>query len=239
MYEACGEGFAEPTEYIRQMLPVTLGDDAVSEAWTYVYNWPVAACRGSPRDGFWNAGESESGGHFQSALEVANHWLNPPRACGGEGRPSEAEAGVGGRRARWKLRQPAPRQVEHCSGTIRATAHRKRGEGKARPSSRRIRLDHTSRSTYRHSAVIALPNTCWRGIRYFVGASNARRISDGLHETFRCQNWNRVHDRDSTRPPISGRRSSTPHSVNTRLGSRALPDSDSRALSARRRSADG
>ena len=25
MYEACGEGFAEPTEYIRQMLPVTLG----------------------------------------------------------------------------------------------------------------------------------------------------------------------------------------------------------------------
>ena len=23
MYEACGEGFAEPTEYVRQMLPVT------------------------------------------------------------------------------------------------------------------------------------------------------------------------------------------------------------------------
>ena len=42
MYEACGEGFAEPTEYIRQMLPVTLDDGAVSEAWTYVYNWPVA-----------------------------------------------------------------------------------------------------------------------------------------------------------------------------------------------------
>jgi len=42
MYEACGEGFAEPTEYLRQMLPVTSGDDAVSEAWTYVYNWPVA-----------------------------------------------------------------------------------------------------------------------------------------------------------------------------------------------------
>ena len=41
MYEACGEGFAEPTEYIRQMLAVTLGDGAVSEAWTYVYNWPV------------------------------------------------------------------------------------------------------------------------------------------------------------------------------------------------------
>jgi gamma-glutamylcyclotransferase (GGCT)/AIG2-like uncharacterized protein YtfP len=41
MYEACGEGFAEPTEYVRQMLPVTLDDGAVSEAWTYVYNWPV------------------------------------------------------------------------------------------------------------------------------------------------------------------------------------------------------
>jgi gamma-glutamylcyclotransferase (GGCT)/AIG2-like uncharacterized protein YtfP len=42
MYEACGEGFAEPTEYVRQMLAVTSGDDAVSEAWTYIYNWPVA-----------------------------------------------------------------------------------------------------------------------------------------------------------------------------------------------------
>jgi gamma-glutamylcyclotransferase (GGCT)/AIG2-like uncharacterized protein YtfP len=42
MYEACGEGFAEPTEYIRQMLPVTLNGGAVSEAWTYIYNWPVA-----------------------------------------------------------------------------------------------------------------------------------------------------------------------------------------------------
>jgi gamma-glutamylcyclotransferase (GGCT)/AIG2-like uncharacterized protein YtfP len=41
MYEACGEGFPEPTEYLRQMLSVTLGDGAVSEAWTYVYNWPV------------------------------------------------------------------------------------------------------------------------------------------------------------------------------------------------------
>ncbi len=46
MYEACGEGFAEPTEYIRQMRPVTLADEAVSEAWTYIYNWPVT---GLPR----------------------------------------------------------------------------------------------------------------------------------------------------------------------------------------------
>ena len=46
MYEACGEGFVEPTEYVRQMLLVTLDDGAVSEAWieawTYIYNWPVA-----------------------------------------------------------------------------------------------------------------------------------------------------------------------------------------------------
>jgi gamma-glutamylcyclotransferase (GGCT)/AIG2-like uncharacterized protein YtfP len=42
MYEACGEGFAEPTEYLRRMLPVTLGDGSMSEAWTYIYNWPVA-----------------------------------------------------------------------------------------------------------------------------------------------------------------------------------------------------
>jgi gamma-glutamylcyclotransferase (GGCT)/AIG2-like uncharacterized protein YtfP len=42
MYEACGEGFAEPTEYIRLMLPLTLDDGTVREAWTYLYNWPVA-----------------------------------------------------------------------------------------------------------------------------------------------------------------------------------------------------
>ncbi len=41
MYEACGEGFAEPTEYVRRMLPVTLADGTAGEAWTYVYNWPV------------------------------------------------------------------------------------------------------------------------------------------------------------------------------------------------------
>ena len=46
MYEACGEGFAEPTEYLRRLLPVTLADQSVSEAWTYIYNWPVA---GLPR----------------------------------------------------------------------------------------------------------------------------------------------------------------------------------------------
>jgi gamma-glutamylcyclotransferase (GGCT)/AIG2-like uncharacterized protein YtfP len=42
MYEACGEGFAQPTEYIRQMLAVTRADGTAEQAWTYVYNWPVA-----------------------------------------------------------------------------------------------------------------------------------------------------------------------------------------------------
>ena len=41
IYEACGEGFAAPTEYIRQMLQVTRDGQAADEAWTYVYNWPV------------------------------------------------------------------------------------------------------------------------------------------------------------------------------------------------------
>ena len=42
MYEACGEGSKPPTEYVRDMLQVTLADGSTSEAWTYVYNWPVA-----------------------------------------------------------------------------------------------------------------------------------------------------------------------------------------------------
>src|SRR5258708_39492005 len=41
MYEACGEGFAEPTEYIRQMLSVALAD-GTAEAWAYVYDLPGA-----------------------------------------------------------------------------------------------------------------------------------------------------------------------------------------------------
>ena len=45
MYEACGEGFPEPTQYVRKMLSVTLADGSASEAWTYLYNWPVAALR--------------------------------------------------------------------------------------------------------------------------------------------------------------------------------------------------
>jgi len=42
MYEACGEGFPEPTQYVRKLCSVTLAGGASSEAWTYLYNWPVA-----------------------------------------------------------------------------------------------------------------------------------------------------------------------------------------------------
>lgn len=41
MYEACGEGFAEPTEYLRELVEVRLDDGTTGQAWTYVYNWPV------------------------------------------------------------------------------------------------------------------------------------------------------------------------------------------------------
>jgi gamma-glutamylcyclotransferase (GGCT)/AIG2-like uncharacterized protein YtfP len=41
MYEACGEGFAPPTEYVRETVSVTRADGVVTEAWTYLYNWPV------------------------------------------------------------------------------------------------------------------------------------------------------------------------------------------------------
>jgi gamma-glutamylcyclotransferase (GGCT)/AIG2-like uncharacterized protein YtfP len=41
-YEGCGEGFPEPTQYVRQMLPLTLDDGTAAEAWTYIYNLPVA-----------------------------------------------------------------------------------------------------------------------------------------------------------------------------------------------------
>lgn len=42
MYEACGEGFPEPTEYLRRLVDVTLSDGVSATAWTYIYNWPVA-----------------------------------------------------------------------------------------------------------------------------------------------------------------------------------------------------
>jgi gamma-glutamylcyclotransferase (GGCT)/AIG2-like uncharacterized protein YtfP len=43
MYEACGEGFAEPTEYVRRMLAVIRDGEPAEQAWAYVYNWPVSS----------------------------------------------------------------------------------------------------------------------------------------------------------------------------------------------------
>jgi gamma-glutamylcyclotransferase (GGCT)/AIG2-like uncharacterized protein YtfP len=40
-YEGCSPDVASP-QYLRQVLPVTLDDGTVSEAWTYIYNRPVA-----------------------------------------------------------------------------------------------------------------------------------------------------------------------------------------------------
>jgi gamma-glutamylcyclotransferase (GGCT)/AIG2-like uncharacterized protein YtfP len=39
-YDGCGPGVASP-QYLRQVLPVTLDDGVISEAWTYIYNRPV------------------------------------------------------------------------------------------------------------------------------------------------------------------------------------------------------
>lgn len=44
-YEGCGPSSAQPTAYLRQVLPVTHSGGTVSEAWTYVYNWPVVETR--------------------------------------------------------------------------------------------------------------------------------------------------------------------------------------------------
>ncbi|ETR78665.1 hypothetical protein X566_14085 [Afipia sp. P52-10] len=41
-YEGCGEADAEPTEFVRRRCTVTLIDGSRSEAWTYLYNRPVA-----------------------------------------------------------------------------------------------------------------------------------------------------------------------------------------------------
>lgn len=41
MYEACGEGFPEPTEYLRALVAVRRADGVAERAWTYLYNWPV------------------------------------------------------------------------------------------------------------------------------------------------------------------------------------------------------
>ena len=40
-YEGIGLAHEQPTLYLRELLPVTLADGSVMQAWTYVYNRPV------------------------------------------------------------------------------------------------------------------------------------------------------------------------------------------------------
>lgn len=40
-YESIGPGFEPPTLYLREVVPVTLADGSVQQAWTYIYNRPV------------------------------------------------------------------------------------------------------------------------------------------------------------------------------------------------------
>lgn len=40
-YEACGAGFAEPTEYVRELRPVVLDNGRIESAWIYLYNRPA------------------------------------------------------------------------------------------------------------------------------------------------------------------------------------------------------
>jgi len=40
-YEACGPGFANPTEYVRELRQVRLHNGHAIEAWVYIYNRPV------------------------------------------------------------------------------------------------------------------------------------------------------------------------------------------------------
>ncbi|MBV2130764.1 gamma-glutamylcyclotransferase family protein [Arsukibacterium indicum] len=40
-YEACGPGFASPTEYLRLKQHITLQNGEIVTAWVYVYNHPI------------------------------------------------------------------------------------------------------------------------------------------------------------------------------------------------------
>jgi gamma-glutamylcyclotransferase (GGCT)/AIG2-like uncharacterized protein YtfP len=42
VHEGCGPALRRPTEYLREIVSVTLEDGGPAEAWTYLYNWPAA-----------------------------------------------------------------------------------------------------------------------------------------------------------------------------------------------------
>jgi gamma-glutamylcyclotransferase (GGCT)/AIG2-like uncharacterized protein YtfP len=41
LYEECGQGFPEPTEYVRNIGQVHLSSGKDIRAWLYLYNWPT------------------------------------------------------------------------------------------------------------------------------------------------------------------------------------------------------
>ena len=41
LYEGCAPASPKPTQYVREIVTVTLEPDGPAEAWTYIYNWPV------------------------------------------------------------------------------------------------------------------------------------------------------------------------------------------------------
>ncbi len=44
-YEGIGPDEEQPTLYLRELLPVKLGDGHITQAWTYIYNRPVIETR--------------------------------------------------------------------------------------------------------------------------------------------------------------------------------------------------
>jgi gamma-glutamylcyclotransferase (GGCT)/AIG2-like uncharacterized protein YtfP len=44
-YEGIGPDEEQPTLYLRELLPVRLGDGNVTQAWTYIYNRPVTEAK--------------------------------------------------------------------------------------------------------------------------------------------------------------------------------------------------
>ncbi|MEW6646501.1 MAG: gamma-glutamylcyclotransferase family protein [Pseudomonadota bacterium] len=54
-YEACGPGFALPTEYVRELRQVRLHNGHTIAAWVYVYNRPVEGLELIPGGDFFAA----------------------------------------------------------------------------------------------------------------------------------------------------------------------------------------
>jgi len=42
IHEGCGPGAPRPPEYVRHIVPLRLEAGGDIDAWTYIYNWPLA-----------------------------------------------------------------------------------------------------------------------------------------------------------------------------------------------------